>query len=175
MPARALAFSPTLVAALAASLAMAAANAAAAPASGSSPATMAAGAVAAGATPAAPRAAAVVPPPALPPPTTARRAPGTDGGDIVIEAIPASTHPAGGDLGAPAARAAARRAALESPATVQLGDARASDDSVRLVGVKEEGGQTCREYQQTVIVDGTPVQAVSTVCRQRDGTWKLAE
>jgi hypothetical protein len=131
-------------------------------------------------TPAAPTAAALLPAPLASPlasPTTAHRAPGTDGGEIVIEPIPASTHPANADPALTAARAAADawRAVLESPAAVQLGDRRASVDAVRLVGVKEEGGKTCREYQQTVMMDGTPVQAVSIVCRQRDGTWKLVE
>jgi hypothetical protein len=103
--------------------------------------------------------------------TTARRVPGTDGGDIVIEAIPASTNPA---ASAPSA-ADPRRAFLESPAAVRFGDIRAEDDSVQLVGVREEGGTTCREYQQTIIVDNIPVQAVGTVCKQKDGTWKLVD
>jgi hypothetical protein len=32
--------------------------------------------------------------------------------------------------------------------------------------------QECREYQQSVIIDGTPRQAYGTACRQPDGTWR---
>jgi len=31
----------------------------------------------------------------------------------------------------------------------------------------------CREYEQTIYVDGQPQQAKGTACRQPDGSWKL--
>lgn len=34
-------------------------------------------------------------------------------------------------------------------------------------------GQYCREYQQTVTVDGRTQSAYGTACRQPDGTWKI--
>jgi len=34
-------------------------------------------------------------------------------------------------------------------------------------------GQNCREYRQTVTVDGKTEEAWSTACRQPDGTWEI--
>ncbi len=34
-------------------------------------------------------------------------------------------------------------------------------------------GQYCREYQQTIYVQGQSQQAFGTACRQPDGTWKV--
>ena len=34
-------------------------------------------------------------------------------------------------------------------------------------------GQYCREYQQTVIIDGKQQQSYGTACRQADGSWKI--
>lgn len=34
-------------------------------------------------------------------------------------------------------------------------------------------GQYCREFQQTVTVDGRSESAYGTACRQPDGTWKI--
>jgi len=34
-------------------------------------------------------------------------------------------------------------------------------------------GQYCREYQQTVTVDGKTERAYGTACRQPDGSWKI--
>jgi surface antigen len=34
-------------------------------------------------------------------------------------------------------------------------------------------GQYCREYQQTVTIDGQPHQSYGTACRQPDGSWKV--
>ena len=34
-------------------------------------------------------------------------------------------------------------------------------------------GQNCREYQQTVTIDGKTENAYGTACRQSDGTWKI--
>lgn len=34
-------------------------------------------------------------------------------------------------------------------------------------------GQYCREYQQTVTVQGQTQQAYGTACRQPDGSWKI--
>ena len=33
-------------------------------------------------------------------------------------------------------------------------------------------GQYCREYQQSVTIDGEPETAYGTACRMPDGTWK---
>ncbi len=33
-------------------------------------------------------------------------------------------------------------------------------------------GTYCREYQQTVVIDGKPEQVKGTACRQPDGSWK---
>jgi surface antigen len=35
-------------------------------------------------------------------------------------------------------------------------------------------GQNCREYQQTVTIDGKTERAYGTACRQPDGSWKIA-
>lgn len=34
-------------------------------------------------------------------------------------------------------------------------------------------GQYCREYQQTITVDGKTESAYGTACRQSDGSWKI--
>jgi hypothetical protein len=34
-------------------------------------------------------------------------------------------------------------------------------------------GQTCREYQTTVMVDGRPQPGYGTACLQPDGTWRM--
>jgi surface antigen len=36
-----------------------------------------------------------------------------------------------------------------------------------------QSGQYCREYQQTVTIDGKPQQSYGTACRQPDGSWKV--
>ena len=35
------------------------------------------------------------------------------------------------------------------------------------------GGDTCREYQTTVTLDGRPQPAWGVVCRPSDGSWRL--
>jgi len=35
------------------------------------------------------------------------------------------------------------------------------------------GGSYCREYQQTVIIDGKQERGYGTACRQPDGSWKI--
>lgn len=40
-------------------------------------------------------------------------------------------------------------------------------------GIAGNGGQDCREYQQTVMVGGQPSPAYGTACRQADGSWKI--
>ena len=35
-------------------------------------------------------------------------------------------------------------------------------------------GQNCREYQQTVTIDGKTEQAYGRACRQPDGSWKIS-
>jgi surface antigen len=36
-------------------------------------------------------------------------------------------------------------------------------------------GQTCREYKQTVNVDGRTQEATGTACQQADGSWKVVQ
>lgn len=36
-------------------------------------------------------------------------------------------------------------------------------------------GQYCREYQQTVVIDGQTQQAYGRACRQPDGSWQTAD
>lgn len=36
-----------------------------------------------------------------------------------------------------------------------------------------EDGQPCREFEQTIIVDGKAESAYGTACRQSNGTWKI--
>jgi surface antigen len=36
-------------------------------------------------------------------------------------------------------------------------------------------GQYCREFQQTVTIEGRTEQAYGTACRQPDGTWKIVD
>jgi hypothetical protein len=31
----------------------------------------------------------------------------------------------------------------------------------------------CREFTQTVLIEGKPVQAVGHACRQQDGSWRI--
>jgi hypothetical protein len=35
------------------------------------------------------------------------------------------------------------------------------------------GSLTCREFQQSIVVDGQPQDAYGTTCQQPDGTWKV--
>lgn len=36
-----------------------------------------------------------------------------------------------------------------------------------------QNGQLCREFYQTVTIDGRSEQAYGTACRQNDGSWKI--
>ncbi|MHA1114480.1 MAG: RT0821/Lpp0805 family surface protein, partial [Alphaproteobacteria bacterium] len=38
---------------------------------------------------------------------------------------------------------------------------------------KTARGQDCREFEQTVTIDGRTEVAYGTACRQADGTWKI--
>jgi len=38
---------------------------------------------------------------------------------------------------------------------------------------ENESGQPCREFQQTIIVNGEEVDGYGTACRQADGSWKI--
>jgi surface antigen len=40
---------------------------------------------------------------------------------------------------------------------------------------RSRSGQYCREYQQTITVDGRSEQAYGTACRQADGSWKIVK
>jgi surface antigen len=37
----------------------------------------------------------------------------------------------------------------------------------------QSGNTYCREYQQTVTIDGKPERSYGTACRQPDGSWKI--
>ncbi len=39
----------------------------------------------------------------------------------------------------------------------------------------EDDGRPCREYQQTVTIEGTTLTAVGTACRDDDGEWTTTE
>ncbi len=41
-------------------------------------------------------------------------------------------------------------------------------------GRQASSGNACREYKQTIVVDGKAESAVGTACKQNDGTWVLA-
>lgn len=41
--------------------------------------------------------------------------------------------------------------------------------------VQTDSGQYCREYQQTVTIDGRSEQAYGRACRQPDGSWKIVK
>src|SRR5262245_58798883 len=45
--------------------------------------------------------------------------------------------------------------------------------SVTPVRTYQSGGAYCREYQQTVTIDGKPERSYGTACRQPDGSWKV--
>jgi len=38
---------------------------------------------------------------------------------------------------------------------------------------RSPGGEYCREYQQTVVIDGREQRAYGTACRQPDGSWRI--
>jgi surface antigen len=46
--------------------------------------------------------------------------------------------------------------------------------TVTPVRTYQSGGTYCREYQQTVTIDGKPQPSYGTACRQPDGSWKVA-
>lgn len=39
---------------------------------------------------------------------------------------------------------------------------------------RSQGGETCREFQQTIIIGGENKKAFGTACLQKDGSWKIA-
>lgn len=39
---------------------------------------------------------------------------------------------------------------------------------------RSQDGIDCRDYTQTVTIDGRTEQAIGTACRQPDGTWRVA-
>jgi surface antigen len=41
--------------------------------------------------------------------------------------------------------------------------------------IQDNAGQYCREYQQTITVDGKSEQAFGKACRQPDGSWKIVK
>ncbi len=47
--------------------------------------------------------------------------------------------------------------------------------TVTPVRTYQSGGTYCREYQQTVMIDGKQERAYGTACRQSDGNWKIQD
>src|SRR5499427_2011609 len=45
--------------------------------------------------------------------------------------------------------------------------------TVTPVRTYQSNGTYCREYQQTVTIDGKPERSYGTACRQPDGSWKI--
>ena len=45
--------------------------------------------------------------------------------------------------------------------------------TVTPVRTYQSAGTYCREYQQTVTIDGKPERSYGTACRQSDGSWKV--
>ena len=41
-------------------------------------------------------------------------------------------------------------------------------------GRQASTGSTCREYKQTIVIDGKAETAIGTACKQADGTWVLS-
>ncbi len=46
--------------------------------------------------------------------------------------------------------------------------------TVTPVRTYQSGGTYCREYQQSVTIDGKQERSYGTACRQPDGSWKIA-
>ncbi|MEK9684809.1 MAG: RT0821/Lpp0805 family surface protein [Rhodospirillaceae bacterium] len=44
----------------------------------------------------------------------------------------------------------------------------------RTTHTRARHGKDCREYEQTITVDGRSEKATGIACRRRDGTWKIA-
>lgn len=40
---------------------------------------------------------------------------------------------------------------------------------------RTQSGAYCREYRQTVVIDGRSEEAYGTACQQPDGTWRIVE
>lgn len=40
-------------------------------------------------------------------------------------------------------------------------------------GQPSPGGADCREFEETIIIDGRPERAHGRACRESDGTWKI--
>ncbi len=39
----------------------------------------------------------------------------------------------------------------------------------------DSSGQNCREFEQTIYIDGRPEKGVGEACRQPDGTWRIID
>jgi surface antigen len=42
-------------------------------------------------------------------------------------------------------------------------------------GTDTSTGQRCREFEQTIVVDGRSERATGVACRQSDGTWRIVQ
>jgi surface antigen len=40
---------------------------------------------------------------------------------------------------------------------------------------RSQGGQDCREFEQTITVSGRTERAMGRACRQPDGTWQIVQ
>jgi surface antigen len=59
------------------------------------------------------------------------------------------------------------------PSTWQNPDNRHSGTVTPQRAYRRDDGRTCREFQQTVTIDGRTERAYGTACRQSDGSWKI--
>ena len=75
------------------------------------------------------------------------------------------------------AQKAAQRALEKSPSGTAVAwhnpDSGHSGSVTPVRTFQKKGGEYCREYQQTVTIDGQEHQAYGTACRQPDGSWKI--
>lgn len=39
---------------------------------------------------------------------------------------------------------------------------------------QQEDGKYCRDYKQSIVIDGKVEEATGTACRENDGTWRIA-
>lgn len=59
------------------------------------------------------------------------------------------------------------------PSTWQNPDSKHSGTVTPTRTYRRQTGEHCREFQQTVTIDGRTERAYGTACRQSDGSWKI--
>jgi len=78
-------------------------------------------------------------------------------------------------LEAEAAQKALETAPTGSPVAWQNPDSGHSGSVTPVKTYQTASGGYCREYQQTVTIDGKQEKAHGTACRQPDGSWKIVK